>query len=92
MWLNCGLPGWTGPASVCLAWLAWLPHCLACRVDCPGLGAEVVVAAEMATVPDVPVASVPSASRLPTGAKVVPVFWEKGGGPFGRRTKFGETN
>ena len=38
MWLNCGLPGWTGPAWVWLAWLAWLPRCLACRVDWPGLG------------------------------------------------------
>ena len=58
----------------------------------PAWALKFVVAAKMVTVPDVPVASMLSVSHLPMGAKVVPVFWEKGGGPFGRRTKFGETN
>ena len=38
LWLNCGLPGWTGPAWVWLAWLGWPPRCLVCRLDWPGLG------------------------------------------------------
>ena len=37
MWLKCRLPGWTDSAWVWLAWLGWLPCCLACQVDWPGL-------------------------------------------------------
>ena len=56
------------------------------------LGVEAVLAAKMVTVPHVPVASVLSASHLPTGAGAVPILWKKRGSPFGRRTKFGEAH
>ena len=38
------------------------------------LGLEAVLAAKMVTVPHVPVASMLSASHLPTGAGAVPIF------------------
>ena len=56
------------------------------------LGVEAVLAAKMVTVPHVPVASVLSASHLPTGAGAVPIVWKNRGSPFGRRTKFGEAH